>query len=98
MGVCTFVIGCLINKITLSEHSCSCVCVASQIRCCVYSVNKAVTITRTTNISCIASLLFINPRLWPYGIVKCLLNVHFSMSPEIVGYLHTFCLLFLGLQ
>ncbi len=40
MGVCTFVIGCLINKITLSEHSCSCVCVASQIRCCVYSVNR----------------------------------------------------------
>ncbi len=36
---------------------------------------------------------FINPLLWPHGIVKFPLNAHLRISPE-VGLLVTFCLLF----
>ncbi len=36
-------------------------------------------------------LSFTNPPLWPHGIVKCPLGVHFRNSPEVIGHPGTFC-------
>jgi len=41
----------------------------------------------TTSISFVASLSFINPLLWPHGIVKYPSNAHFRISPEELGHL-----------
>ncbi len=41
--------------------------------------------------SCVTSLSFTNPLLWPHGIVKCPLHVHFRNSPEVIGHPGTFC-------
>ncbi len=48
------------------------------------------------NLAFAASLSFINPLPWPHRIVKSPSDVHFRISPEIVGHLDIFHLLFLG--
>lgn len=45
-----------------------------------------------TRVSCITSLLFTTPPLWPHGIVNCPLDAYFRISVEVVGHPGTLCL------
>jgi len=45
-------------------------------------------------VSVVVSLPFMNPLRWRHGIVNCPSNANFRFSPEEVGHLGTFCLLF----
>jgi len=55
-----------------------------------YHIHHVVTVTWPTSVSCVTSLAFINPLLWPHGMIKCPLNyVHLRILVKIVGHLGT---------
>jgi len=55
-----------------------------------YYIVRVVTVMWLTIVTCVYSVPFINPLLWPCGIVKSSSNAQFRILEELVGHPGTF--------